>query len=88
MNTYVVGFIPPDEKYKKMKQIWDNCAEFNIELPHEVDTFFNQCEPDDKGMEVEVQSHEWSDGDMQAGREINIDEIPDNVKIIRFYNSW
>lgn len=88
MNTYVVGFVPPDEKFKKMKQIWDNCTEFNLEIPIEVDRFFDQCEPNDNGMEVKIPSNEWSDGDMEAGLEININDIPDNVKIIRFYNSW
>ena len=88
MNTYVVGFVPPDEKFKKMKQIHDNCIDLNIEIPMEVDRFFNQCEPSDYGMEVNIPSQEWSDGDMEAGLEINTDDIPDKVKTIRFYNSW
>jgi len=87
MNTYVIGFVPPDEKFNKMKQIWDNCQNLDIEVPGIVERFFDQCEPGDYGMEVEIPSHEWSDGDMEFGLVVKLDEIPDKVKTIRFYNS-
>lgn len=88
MQTYVIGFVPPDEKFKKMKHIWDNCQDLDIEVPGIVKRFFDQCEPNEYGMEVEIPSHEWSNGDMESGLVVKLDEIPDKVKIIRFYNSW
>jgi hypothetical protein len=88
MSTNVIGFVPPDERFMKMKQIWDNCTELDVQIPANVYDFFDGCAPDENGMEVEIKHDEWDDGDMSAGIEINVDNIPDNVKVIRFFNSY
>jgi len=87
MSTHIIGFVPPDEKWKKMKAIWDACEVAGIEAPREVWKFFNDQEPDERGVEVSVPHKEWGE-DMRQGIEINVDEIPKHVKTIRFYNSW
>ncbi len=90
MSTHVVGFIPPDDRFHAMKTIWDNCKVVEIDPPKEIAEFFGDCSfpPDDNGIETEIPHHEWSDGDMRQGIEIQLDEIPENVKSIRFFNSW
>lgn len=88
MSTDVIGFVPPDERFMKMKQIWDNCTEMGIDIPPGIYDFFDGCAPDENGMEVKIPYNKWDDEDMMAGIEINIDNIPENVKVIRFYNSW
>lgn len=86
MSAHVIGFKPPDEKFKKMKAIWDQCNELDIEIPDEVYDYFNGEEPDEAGVEVNIKTTDWSDENRQ-GYEINVDDIPNGVKTIRFYNS-
>ena len=87
MSTHVIGFKPPDEKWKKMKAIWDSCENANIEIPQEVMEYFSYETPDISGVEVEINAEEWDD-EGRAGYQIHIDKIPKDVKTIRFYNSW
>ena len=93
MDTYVVGFKPPDEKWQKMFAIWKACDEANISTPEEVNEFFNDEEPDESGVRVDLSEledccREWNDGDMSQGFEIVVDKIPKDIKVVRFYNSW
>jgi hypothetical protein len=53
-SLHVEGVIPPDEKWKKMKQIWELCNASNIKIPTEVDSFFEGTKPDDSGMTVDL----------------------------------
>lgn len=87
MSTHVIGFVPPDEKWKQMKVIWDACSKADIALPGEVEEFFDGEEPSEKGQEVEIPYSKWSDENRQ-GIEVEINKLPKNVKLIRFYNSW
>lgn len=93
MSTHIVGFIPPDEKWQKMKQVWDSCKEAGIDVPEEVEEFFDWEAPDEQGVEIaekKLPVKEWSD-DMRQGYELDISKLvqayPD-IKVIRFYNSW
>lgn len=87
MSTHVVGFKPPDDKWKKMKAVWDACQEAQASLPEEVVDFFDGSDPDPAGVEVKIKAREWSD-DSSEGYEIDVDAIPKGVKVIRFYNSF
>lgn len=87
MSTHVIGFKPPDEKWKKMKAIWDSCETAGVSCPDEVDEYFNGEPPDSAGVEVEIKSCEWSD-ECREGFEIKLDELPKDVKTVRFYNSY
>jgi len=87
MSTNVIGFIPPDDKFEEMKAIWDSCKKAKIDPPDEVSDFFNDVEPDASGIEKDIPVHPWNDKYNQ-GYEVKVDEIPKDVKVIRFYNSW
>ena len=87
MSTHIIGFIPPDEKWKKMKTAYDACIKANVDVPEAVDKFFNGYKPDPKGHEVAVPNKEYGDEGV-SGIEIEVAKIPKNVKFIRFYNSW
>ncbi len=89
MSMHVVGFVPPDEKWEKMKQAYYACKELGINPPNEVDQFFNNVAPDPNGVKVNIEAatKEWSDED-RKGLEVEVDKIPKHVKVIRFYNSW
>lgn len=87
MSTHVIGIMPPDEKFRKMKAAWDACEAAGIEPPGEVEDFFGGERPDTDGAAVDLKGREWSN-DHQQGVEIDIADLPPGVKTIRFYNSW
>lgn len=91
MSTHVTGFKPADDKWKKMKHVYDACETAGIEKPHEVAQFFNFCAPDDNGVVIDIEKSEacrvWR-RDSASGFEIDVKKLPENVTIIRFENSW
>jgi hypothetical protein len=87
MSTVVRGFVPPDDKWQRMKAIWDNCEAVGVEIPDEVLDFFDHVDPDPAGVEVKIPTTKWSNNHAE-GLEIEVDKIPKHVKMIRFYNSW
>lgn len=52
ISYHVRGIIPTDEKYMKMKTIWDNCNALDIEPPKDVYNFFYTFENYDEGMNI------------------------------------
>lgn len=87
MSTFVYGFKPPDEKWARMKQIYEACEKEDIEIPDKVDDYFNGNEPDPAGVRVDIPAEGWRDENSE-GIEIEVEKIPKDVKIIRFVNSW
>lgn len=90
MSTHIVGFKPADEKWNKMKAVWDTCEKAGTSIPDEVIEFFGGENPKDKpGMEVSISGayHEHN-AHMVTGYEVDIDLLPKDVKFIRFYNSY
>lgn len=91
MSTYVIGFKPPDEKWKAMKKVWDACQAADIDTPKDVEEYFDGDEPDDAGVVVELRKHacckEYG-AEMQSGYEIDVTKLPKDVTIIRFVNSY
>lgn len=102
MGTHVVGFKPPDEKWRRMKAAWDACSLAGVEVPKEVDEFFGGDPPDERGVEVRLQYlpksaespdglhpalRRWSDS-FRDGYEVDVTKLPKDVTILRFYNSW
>lgn len=90
MSTQVVGFIPRDENWEKMKGVYDACQSANVPVPEEVLNFFGEGGPDEIGREVELPStctREWKVY-MKNGIEVDVRKLPPNVTILRFYNSY
>ena len=85
MSMRVVGFIPPDEQWKKMKAAWDSCAAAGIKIPDVVADFFNGEYPVTAGYETSMKGcvREYEDGNSR-GFEVLVAEIPSKVKTIRF----
>lgn len=73
---------PPDEKYDKMKQVWNLCKEMNIEVPEEVGTFFNWEEPSIHGTII-YQPDCLIKANFYNESMIEVEKIPSNIKFIR-----
>ena len=89
MSTWIVGFVPPDAEWQKMAAVYFACKEAKIDIPGEVERFFDDGEPDPQGQEISLRHlvREY-EADMHQGLEIDIASLPKNVKTIRFYNAW
>ncbi len=96
MHSYVKGVKPADDKYRKMLAIYQQCRDAQVSVPKEVDDFFNGENPDPKGVVVTLRAdakgpvQEWRDEDneMLEGFEVDITNLPKDVTIIRFVNSY
>jgi hypothetical protein len=90
-STHVIGFRPPDDKWKAMKTVYDACDQANVRIPEEVAKFFNGSRPDPSGVEVRIDNtpavKEYR-ADMVDGYEIDITKLPPGLTIIRVYNSY
>lgn len=94
MSTHVKGFKPADEKWKKMKAVYDTCIAADLEVPEAVNEFFGWKKPDENGVEVD-QKALWECGAITEyntlaaqGYELHVDKLPADVTIVRFYNAW
>lgn len=86
-GIWVKGFVPPDEEWKKMADVWFACKAAGVDTPYEVESFFDEGEPDPHGQEITVPYRDWS-AEMREGVEIDVADIPAKVKVIRVYNSY
>ena len=54
MSTHIVGFKPPDEKWLKMKAVYESCHEASIDPPDDVMRFFGYEDPSESGVLVNI----------------------------------
>ena len=91
MSTSVYGIVPADDKFKEMAEVYYACKKAGLDVPEEVEDFFDCEEPDEKGRIVEIESEpfvsEYTDN-MKEGFEIDVSKLDPKYKIIRFVNSW
>lgn len=93
MSSRVEGFVPPDETWKKMKNVWDTCNAAGVDAPEEVLKFFDWETPDEAGVSVSIAKFvaEVRPHDMAEGYEVDLvalaREMP-HVKKVRFVNSY
>lgn len=89
MSTYAVGLRPPDEKWTKMKAIYDACDAAGVDAPDDVSDFFGDKAPDPSGVVVDIDAavSEYLD-EYRQGLEVDLSKLPKDVTVIRFLNSW
>jgi len=91
MSTHVIGFRPPDDRWRQMKAVYDASKAAGIDPPQVVQAFFEYGPPDEAGVEVDLDGsdavREWKD-DSSLGFEIDVRNLPPDLHILRFYNSW
>ena len=92
MSTHVYGFHPPDERWVKVKAIYDAYVAADLPVPEEVQKFFDWREPSELGVLIEIPPEcrrGYYDGNgAQSGIEVILEKLPENITVIRFVNSW
>lgn len=89
-STNIIGFKPANEKHNQMKAVYYACQSAGIKIPEEVEKYFEGYKPDDSGVRVDnlpQKSIREYFGECENGIEVNLDEIPQDIRILRFYNS-
>ena len=88
-DYYVQGFIPPDERFREMKAVYDTCKKAGIDIPQKVSEFFNHEEPDENGVSIDLELLPCcKEAENGPGFIIDIDKLPKDVKVIKFYVSY
>ncbi len=93
ISTSVKGFVSPNnETYKKHSKVLIACIEAGVsELPKETAEYFGSKYPEEylleDKLEVPIIKHEYNE-EMVDGFEIIVSEIPKDVYMIRFTNSY
>ena len=90
MSTHVVGFKPADEKWDKMKRVFDACKAAGVPAPAEVAQFFEFEDPGNKpGMEVKLgDAAQPFRGEGREGLDVDISKLPQGATVIRFFNAY
>lgn len=88
MSMCVVGLIPVDDKWRAMKALWDSCYKLKIAPPKEVVDFFHGEYPEEENAIIAGIKYSTYNADMSEGFEVSLDDLPKDVKKIRFYCSW
>lgn len=91
MSTHIVGFKPTDEKWRKMRDVYNACRAAGLGIPKDVEKFFEYEGPDESGVKVEIEKSsavkEWH-GNAASGFEVNLNTLDPDIKVIRFWNGW
>ena len=76
-----------DAEHKKKVAVLRACFEAKVQLPPEIEEYFEGSYIEDSPLVIEFKARTIN-GEECQGFEIDIDELPENVKTIRFCNSW
>ena len=92
MSMYVSG-IPEREYFDKMIELKEKCEELEIGVPDAVKEFFGDYHVESAScleQEVLLQKVPYRDwgNDHSSGFEVDVKDIPKNIKTLRFYCSW
>jgi len=92
----VKGVRPPDGHWKRMKAIWDSCQAADVDVPGEVEKFFDYKDPSPEGIEIDVPMDVVDNGDefkaigIRNGPKgnyylIDIAQLPDNITHLKVW---
>ncbi|USN53944.1 MAG: hypothetical protein H6760_02125 [Candidatus Nomurabacteria bacterium] len=92
-NLNVHGIRVPDERWRKMKAVHDSCETAGVQLPEEVEIYFDGHEPDPSGILTDladpiVTKWEREEDDDQEGIEIDLTQLPEGVTKLRVTISY
>jgi hypothetical protein len=90
IDLHVVGYIPPDEKWYKMKVAYNACEAAGVIVPDDIAGFFGGEDPNTmNGAMVDIaRAVRRSGDDDDTIIDVDVAELPNNVRIVRFSVSY
>jgi hypothetical protein len=90
MSTSLIGIIPADEKFKKMAAVYKACEDVGVDIPSEVDDYFEDGRPNPKGIEVDLDNNDLAVKKLggERGYFVDLTKLSPDIKYIEFVNSW
>ena len=94
MSVRITGLRPPDERWERMRDVWEACRVAGVPLPAEVDHFFDHKDPHPKGVEVllgdliESGALRTGGNEVVAWFDLDVTKLPDGVTKLRIYDDW
>ena len=90
MSTHIIAIGEPGDKHSKMFAAYEACSAAGLDVPKEVNEYFNWDSPNEKGLEIDIEEHgcctEFSE-DSRHVFEIDLKSLPEGITHIRFFNS-
>jgi len=88
-DLIISGFRPADERYEKMRSVYNNMRELNLTVPNEVLNFFDGNGPNEHGSEVSIKDAITPYKGVETdGFDIDLSKLPKDVTVIRAYIQW
>ncbi|AMQ66524.1 hypothetical protein BH753_gp042 [Bacillus phage Shbh1] len=89
MDVYVVGVKSPTEEHKKKVEAYRACEAAGIEVPSELEMYFDYTEPSEDGMEVSISEAVSGDVMYDEGvMTIDLSKLPSGVTHIKVIGSY
>ena len=89
MNTWCFGFVPPDEVWRKNQAVWAACRAAGVDVPDSVLKFFNWEPPDPAGVQIDLAAIVRPyKADASEGFELDVKDVPAQVTMLRFVNTF
>lgn len=87
ISYHVVGYIPADVNWNKMKNVYNTCKDAGVPIPAEVLKFFDDNDPNTTpGLEVDI-IHAVTERAYEGSQvwEVDLNNLPRNdIRYIRF----
>ena len=88
MSLHIYGVKPVNDHYRKMKSVYESCADLGVAIPTEVLEFFNYEVPRDE-VRVDLSRHEAVvEDDMGYRFTVDLNKLPNDIKVLRFIVDW
>ena len=86
MSYSARAIVPATDKYIHFKNIYEMCKNANVEIPDEVDNFFEYGTPRKDGMEFHLHMSDMKndDNDYSSYMRVDVADIPKDAKYIDF----
>lgn len=88
MSSYVYGLRDTkDPEYQKMAAALNACVAANLPLPKPLEQYFKGSSDPEESLQVEIKFKKVNK-EMTTCYDVILADLPPDVKVIRFCNSW
>ena len=93
ISINLVGYRKADETFHRMKAVYDACKKAKIDPPQSVEKYFGYDSPTQYGNQIALKPDEtpgitsYNENECD-GFDVDLDKLPPEIRVLRFYNSY